>query len=396
MHVVVSGRAYDYLKTPLCGHDSRSPRSGATAWSTRTTRFRTSRPCSGTSRAPSRAGPRTCARTSISPSASSPTWSSPTSRAGATCSARATASRSCRSTTCRSSTAASTPPEILEGKTADFALTKAIVKAKVAGALHYYITTFFYPPLRKPEQHVAAPARAAPGDPGRRAGGGRRARGGRRAAGNDGEHLLVYQTSTSNEGLPGILQRCGLECRIYGLRRDLTEDLRDGNLLYRPFSEAGFIDDLRTARGVVAGGGFTLMGEAVYLRRPMLAIPVRKQFEQVLNARYLRGRRLRPRPRGADGRAPWGRSSSGLPDFARGSPATSRTGTPICWRRSRGGSRRRGRGRRERGEAAGGGGGRRLLLRYAAGKARRGPRGAGQGAGIRRNRRGAGWRVLAG
>ena len=29
------------------------------------------------------------------------------------------------------------------------------------------------------------------------------------------------------------------------------------------------------------------MGEAVYLRRPMLVVPVRKQFEQVLNARYL-------------------------------------------------------------------------------------------------------------
>ena len=61
----------------------------------------------------------------------------------------------------------------------------------------------------------------------------------------------------------------------------------EGNLRYRPFSEDGFIDDLRTARGVIASGGFTLMGEAVYLRRPMLAVPVGGQFEQVLNARYL-------------------------------------------------------------------------------------------------------------
>ena len=36
-----------------------------------------------------------------------------------------------------------------------------------------------------------------------------------------GEHLLVYQTSTSNAALPEILARSGLECRIYGLRRDL-------------------------------------------------------------------------------------------------------------------------------------------------------------------------------
>ena len=38
---------------------------------------------------------------------------------------------------------------------------------------------------------------------------------------------------------------------------------------------------------MIAGGGFTLMGEAVYLRKPMLAVPLARQFEQVLNARYL-------------------------------------------------------------------------------------------------------------
>ena len=163
-------------------------------------------------------------------------------------------------------------PEILEGLGTDFTLTKAIVKTKVAGAAHYYITTFFYPPVRKPDTTLHPPIlrpeilAAQPGS---------------------GEHLLVYQTSTSNTALPEILAKSGIECRIYGLRRDLKQDVREGTLLYRPFSETGFIDDLRTARGVVASAGFTLMGEAVYLHRPMLAIPVKKQLEQVLNARYL-------------------------------------------------------------------------------------------------------------
>jgi uncharacterized protein (TIGR00661 family) len=164
------------------------------------------------------------------------------------------------------------PPEITAGVTADFELTKAIVKAKVAGADHYHITTFFYPPIRKERTTLHPPIlrpeilAAKPGA---------------------GDHLLVYQTSTSNTALPEILRRSGRECRIYGLRRDLKEELVDGNLRYRPFSEAGFIDDLRTAGGVIASAGFTLMGEAVYLRRPMLAVPVAGQFEQVLNARYL-------------------------------------------------------------------------------------------------------------
>jgi UDP:flavonoid glycosyltransferase YjiC (YdhE family) len=38
---------------------------------------------------------------------------------------------------------------------------------------------------------------------------------------------------------------------------------------------------------VLSGGSFTLMTEAVQLGRPMLSVPVKKQFEQILNGRYL-------------------------------------------------------------------------------------------------------------
>jgi uncharacterized protein (TIGR00661 family) len=163
-------------------------------------------------------------------------------------------------------------PAILEGHESEFRLAKAIVKPKVAGAYHYLITTFFYPPVRKPRTTLHPPIlrpeilAATPGQ---------------------GDHLLIYQTSTSNSALTEILAGSGQECRIYGLRRDLKEEVVEGNLRYQPFSEGKFIEDLRTARGVIASGGFTLMGEAVYLRRPMLAVPLRKQFEQVMNARYL-------------------------------------------------------------------------------------------------------------
>ena len=68
-------------------------------------------------------------------------------------------------------------------------------------------------------------------------------------------------------------------------RRDRRQ--RDGNLLYRPFANEAFIDDLRTSRGVVASAGYSLMSEAVYLRKPMLALPLAGQFEQEMNARYL-------------------------------------------------------------------------------------------------------------
>jgi uncharacterized protein (TIGR00661 family) len=162
--------------------------------------------------------------------------------------------------------------DVIAGHEASFQLAKGIIKAKVPGAYHYLIATFFRPPVRKARTSLHPPilrpeileARSEPG-----------------------KHLLVYQTYAGNQQLHELLRRTGIECRVYGLRRDLREDEREDNLLYRPFSEAGFIEDLRTCRGVVASGGFTLMGEAVYLHKPMLAEPVAKQFEQILNSRYL-------------------------------------------------------------------------------------------------------------
>jgi uncharacterized protein (TIGR00661 family) len=164
------------------------------------------------------------------------------------------------------------PPELLDGYEAEFQITKAFVKSKLPFCDRYLITTFFYPELRKDRTKLVPPIlrpeilAARP---------------------TAGEHVLVYQTAEGNEGLAGILAAAGVECRVYGMRRGITAEEVEGNVRYRPFSEGGFVEDLASARAVVAGGGFTLMGEAVYLHKPMLAIPVEHQFEQVLNGRWL-------------------------------------------------------------------------------------------------------------
>src|SRR4051812_13954655 len=163
-------------------------------------------------------------------------------------------------------------PAVTRGHEGAFQLAKGIIKAKVPGAYHYVITPFFSPPVRKGRTSLHPPILRPEV---------------LAAKSERGEHLLVYQTYTTNAELSATLAKLGIECHVYGLRRGLTEPVREGNLLYQPFSEAGFIEDLRTARGVVASAGFTLMGEAVYLHKPMLAAPVAKQFEQILNARYL-------------------------------------------------------------------------------------------------------------
>jgi uncharacterized protein (TIGR00661 family) len=164
------------------------------------------------------------------------------------------------------------PKEILAGEENAFRIAKGFVKGKLPFCDAYFVTTFFHPHVRKSDTRLFPPILRPEIE---------------RARATRGEHLLVYQTGEGYEGLAKTLAETKLECRIYGMRRSIKTEEVEGNLRYRPFSEDVFIDDLAGARAVIAGGGFTLMGEAVYLHKPMLSVPLGKQFEQIMNARYL-------------------------------------------------------------------------------------------------------------
>jgi len=162
--------------------------------------------------------------------------------------------------------------ELLRDIRSEFNLTRAFVKSKLPGCDHYLITTFFHPTVRRKRTTLIPPLLRSEILAAER---------------TRGDHLLVYQTAEGHEQLPDALAAAGVPCRIYGMRRALSEDVQEGELLYRPFDERRFVEDLASARAVIAGGGYTLMGECVYLQKPMLSVPVRGQIEQVLNARYL-------------------------------------------------------------------------------------------------------------
>jgi uncharacterized protein (TIGR00661 family) len=161
-----------------------------------------------------------------------------------------------------------------KGAKIDYQMTKAFVRAKLPACDHYVITTFFYPPVRpkyeKTTTLVPPILRKSILDAKKKA--------------RPGEHVLVYQTSTSDTKLLDELNAIeGARFVVYGLRKNA----RVGNCTLKDFSEEGFVEDLATARAVVANGGLSLLGEAIYLGKPIFSVPVRNQYEQVLNARYL-------------------------------------------------------------------------------------------------------------
>lgn len=157
---------------------------------------------------------------------------------------------------------------IRQGSGFDFRLARFAVKLKVPRAYHYLVSSFFHPEVSKKFTTLVPPilrpeilsAVRAPGS-----------------------HVVIYQRAVEESVLLQILAKLPFEFRVYGSSKNLVSD----NVALRPFSGDGFLEDLRTARAVIAGGGYSLMSEAVSLGIPMLAIPIEGQFEQELNARYL-------------------------------------------------------------------------------------------------------------
>jgi uncharacterized protein (TIGR00661 family) len=164
--------------------------------------------------------------------------------------------------------------DIKAGHKLDYQLTKAFVRAKVPGCDKYIITSFFEPPIRKKCQDdtILVPPLLR-----------REILDAKRDA-HFGGHVLVYQTSTTDQRLIPALQKLPKErFLVYGLRRN--EQL--GNVTLKEFSEKGFVTDLAAAKAVIANGGLSLLSEAIYLGKPIYSVPVQNQFEQILNSRYL-------------------------------------------------------------------------------------------------------------
>jgi uncharacterized protein (TIGR00661 family) len=99
---------------------------------------------------------------------------------------------------------------------------------------------------------------------------------------SSGEHLLVYfnrgqlQYSTR---LEQELMELDLPVLVYGTRHSGMRQ----NLTFREIDPDRFVEDFASCRAVLATAGNQLIGEALHLRKPILALP-ENVFEQKLNA----------------------------------------------------------------------------------------------------------------
>jgi uncharacterized protein (TIGR00661 family) len=164
------------------------------------------------------------------------------------------------------------PPEVLRRVSYDFPLARGVVRRKLPRCDRYIVTSFFFPasrpdcardtrlvgPILRRAVELAQPV--------------------------EGEHVLVYQTGSGDPRLLGLLGALGRHrFRVYSRAPVAAAP----NVVACPFSEAGFVADLASARAVIANGGYTTLAEAACLGKPVVSLPVRHQGEQELNAAWL-------------------------------------------------------------------------------------------------------------
>ncbi|GIU68837.1 MAG: hypothetical protein KatS3mg002_0073 [Candidatus Woesearchaeota archaeon] len=153
--------------------------------------------------------------------------------------------------------------------------TKELLKAKIVvnttfpKADYHLITTFFYNPVRRENVFLFPPIlrkellKLKP---------------------KSLDYILVYQTASTNKKIFDELKKTNYDYIVYGF--DMEK--KDENLTFRKFNNKEWLKDLENCKAVITNGGYSLISEAISLHKPILSVPIKGQFEQILNALHVK------------------------------------------------------------------------------------------------------------
>lgn len=102
-----------------------------------------------------------------------------------------------------------------------------------------------------------------------------------------GEHFTVYLPSYEDSKIIKVLSRIkNVEWEVFSKHN--TKSLRIDNVFVRPIENKLFIESMAASAGVLCGAGFETPAEALFLKKKLMVIPMRNQFEQQCNAAALK------------------------------------------------------------------------------------------------------------
>ncbi len=146
--------------------------------------------------------------------------------------------------------------------------TGLVIKLMIWKARKYFMVNFFFPKILKGHSEFVKPiirSEVQKLRPSRK------------------NFVLVYQTAFTDTHLVPALIASGEKIVVYGYHTSIS----NSNVKFVEFNEKEFFRDLKDCKAIITNGGQSLICEAIYLKKPILSIPVRNQFEQFLNAQYL-------------------------------------------------------------------------------------------------------------
>ncbi|NLP57657.1 glycosyltransferase family protein [Lutibacter sp. B1] len=100
------------------------------------------------------------------------------------------------------------------------------------------------------------------------------------------DHYTVYLPSYSDEKLINVLSKIkGIKWKVFS--KHTLKYYQKKNVYIKPVNSKKFEKSLATSKGILCGAGFETPAEAIYLKKKLMVIPMKNQYEQHFNAKAL-------------------------------------------------------------------------------------------------------------
>ena len=109
----------------------------------------------------------------------------------------------------------------------------------------------------------------------------------REAKPQDKAHYTVYLPAYSDEKIIKVLGEIkNIQWQVFS--KHTKKEYKEKNIHIRPINNEAFIESFINCTGVLCGGGFETPAEALYLKKKLMVIPMKGQYEQQCNAAALK------------------------------------------------------------------------------------------------------------
>jgi uncharacterized protein (TIGR00661 family) len=100
-------------------------------------------------------------------------------------------------------------------------------------------------------------------------------------------HYTVYLPSYDDERILKVLRMIeNVQWQVFSKHN--KQEFTENNISIRPINNEAFMESMATSTGVLCGAGFETPAEALYMKKKLMVIPMKGQYEQQCNAAALK------------------------------------------------------------------------------------------------------------